>query len=143
MITDRDECRGFTLIEVMVVVVIIAILSAVALPAYKDYVIRAKITEAVSGLSANQTKIEQWYQDQHTYAGFDCTAVAGGSESFNFACSGTPDATTFTLTATGTGQMAGFVFTVDQSGAKKTTAVPAGWDLPGKDCWVTRKGGVC
>jgi type IV pilus assembly protein PilE len=142
MITDRDECRGFTLIEVMVVVLIISILSAIAIPAYKDYVIRAKITEAVSGLSANQTKMEQWYQDQHTYVGFDCTAVAN-AENFDFACDGEPTATAFTLKATGKGQMAGFLFTVDQSGTRKTTQVPAGWDLPSGNCWVTRKGGVC
>ena len=54
--------RGFTLIELMIVVAIIAILSAVAMPAYQDYSIRAKISEVVLALSSCRTAITEVYQ---------------------------------------------------------------------------------
>ena len=55
--------RGFTLIELMITVAIIAILAAVALPAYSTYVTRARITDAVKGLSEMRLKMEQYFQD--------------------------------------------------------------------------------
>jgi type IV pilus assembly protein PilE len=140
MISKFNKSRGFTLIELMVVVVIIAILSAVAVPAYQDYVVRAKITQAISGLSSRQVKMEQCYQDSRTYVG--CAACAAATDGdFAFSCTST--ATTFTLTATGQDVMAGFIYTVDQSDMKKTTGVAAGWGSGSTTCWVTRKGDVC
>jgi type IV pilus assembly protein PilA len=51
--------KGFTLIELMIVVAIIGILAAVALPAYQDYTIRAKVTEGVSMASAAKTAVSE------------------------------------------------------------------------------------
>jgi type IV pilus assembly protein PilE len=134
---------GFTLIEIMVVVVIISILSAIAIPAYKDYVIRSKITQAIGGLSGRQVRMEQCYQDNHVYNPTGgCAACASGTDG-DFAFSCTAEAATFTLTATGNGTMAGFVYTVDQSDAKETTGVPDGWGTTPASCWITRKGEPC
>ena len=137
---------GFTLIEVMIVVAIVGILSAVAYPAYQDYVIRSKIPDATSYLASRQTRMEQWFQDQRSYlnTGGSCGGTAASdtntSSYFNFTCTAT--ATTYTLTATGKSQMAGFTYTVNDGGTRATTAVPSGWTT-NTGCWVTKKGGLC
>lgn len=139
---------GFTLIELMITVAIIGILSAVAIPAYTDYVIRSKIPDATSNLAAKRVQMEQYFQDNHTYAPATeapCTSDATSSKYFTFSCSVAGTATVFTLQAVGTGTMTGFTYTLDQSNNKATTmtsGAPSGWT--GNDsCWITKKGGVC
>ena len=69
--------KGFTLIELMIVVAIIGILAAVALPAYQDYTVRAKISEVILAMSACRTSITEVYQTGGTAPG----ANAWGCES--------------------------------------------------------------
>jgi type IV pilus assembly protein PilA len=71
--------QGFTLIELMIVVAIIGILAAVALPAYQDYTIRAKMSEVILAMSACRTSITEVYQSGGTGPGagsWGCEAVA-------------------------------------------------------------------
>lgn len=143
----RRPHEGFTLIEVMITVAIIGILSAIALPAYTDYITRGRIPEATSQLAAKQVRMEQWFQDSRTYraaSGTDCYIGASDTTSskyFTFSCAAS-SATAYTITATGTGAMSGFVYTVNQNGDKATTGVPTGWSTS-TSCWVIKKGGVC
>ena len=64
----RTLQKGFTLIELMIVVAIIGILAAVALPAYQDYTIRAKMSEVILGMSACRTSITEVYQSGPAFA---------------------------------------------------------------------------
>jgi type IV pilus assembly protein PilE len=137
---------GFTLVELMVVVAIVGILTTVAVPAYMDYVMSGKISEATSTLSTTSVKLEQYFQDNRTYVG----ACAAGTtvpvptgQYFTYTCP-TLTATTFTVTATGNSGagMDGFTYTIAPNNAKATTAAPTGWST-NASCWVTRKGGTC
>jgi len=135
---------GFTLVELMIVVVIIGILSAVAVPAYRDYVIRGTIPEATAGLASKRVQIEQFFQDNRTYSGAPaCDTDSTSSSAFDFSCASS-SATAFVLQAVGKGSMDGFTFTINQSNSKQTTAVQSGWSTPDpNNCWITKKGGIC
>jgi type IV pilus assembly protein PilE len=143
--------RGFTLVELMVVVAIIGILSAIALPAYSDYVLRGKIPDAIANLAAKRVQLEQYYQDNKTYAGAPAcdldppdTTKPGSSKYFTFSCSVAGTANAYTLQALGKNSMLGFTYTVDQSNLKMTNAVPTGWTIPNPNtCWATKKDGSC
>ncbi|MEO8739798.1 MAG: type IV pilin protein [Casimicrobiaceae bacterium] len=136
--------RGFTLLEVMIVVAIVAILAAIALPNYADYVKRGKIIEATSGLSDMRTRFEQWYLDNRTYAG-GCGAFGGTVQAtvhaFTITCAAA--ANTYTATATGNAAegMSGFVYTIDQANVHATSGTY--WGPTNATCWVTRKDGSC
>lgn len=134
---------GFTLIELMIAVVVVSILAMVALPSYNEYVLRGKIPDATSNLATKRVQQEQYFQDNRQYVDGQggCAADTTTSQYFNFACTGVTT-TAYTLTATGKGSMTGFTFTVNQSNAKATTAVPTGWTANGT-CWVTSTGGTC
>lgn len=143
---------GFTLIEIMIVVIIVGILAAIAVPAYSDYLIRSRITQATAGLAERRVRMEQFFQDNHLYFQADpaisapaCANDTTASQYFNFTCP-TLTATTYTLTATGKGSMSGFTYTLDQFNARSSTIAspaPSGWVTALSPCWITSKGGSC
>jgi type IV pilus assembly protein PilE len=135
---------GFTLIEVMIVVAIIAILASIALPSYNEYITRGRITDAVASLSDMRVKMEQYFQDNRKYTDA-CTAgtvapAPAATSNFTFAC--TLTASTYTVTATGINSMTGFVYTINEANVRATTGVPTGWTTS-TTCWVLKKGGAC
>ncbi len=81
----RSLQKGFTLIELMIVVAIIGILAAVALPAYQDYTVRAKMSEVILAASSCRTSITEYFQAGNSLPtannGFGCeqTTAASGS----------------------------------------------------------------
>ncbi len=139
---------GFTLIELLITVLIIGILTAIAIPAYRDYVIRGQLVAGTNQLSEERAQMEQFYQDNRTYVGGPCstaTTVGSASASFNVSCTGpgAPTASAYTITATGAGDVNGFVYTIDQDGNQVTTGLPVGWGTVPSTCWIMSKGGTC
>lgn len=139
----RARMPGFTLIELMITVAIVAILAAVALPAYNDYITRGNVPQATSRLAALQVQMEQFFQDNRTYVGAPGCTADSSNRHFDFSCS-VQTATAYTLQAVGKGSMAGFTYNVNHQGLRTTAAVPSGWSQPSPNtCWATKRGGVC
>ena len=137
---------GFTLIEIFITVAIIAILSAIAIPQYQDYVTRGELPEAQAGLSAFRVQMEQYYQDNRKYGAGACGVTGTAAPVYKYFAHGcvlTNGDQGFTATATGTGaRVVGFVFTINEANARQTTATASGWapaTMPAQ-CFVTRKG---
>jgi type IV pilus assembly protein PilE len=146
-----NRSRGFTLIELMIAVAIVAILAAIAIPSYTDYVRRGRLTDAISKLSAMRVKMEQYFQDNRVYNGVppacDPASIAplppdSPASYWQFRCP-VVLAAQYTIVATGIGPMAGFVYSLDQTNTQVTVALPPGWVLPPNNCWAIKKDGSC
>jgi type IV pilus assembly protein PilE len=134
--------RGFTLIEMIVVMVIIGILTAIAVPSYTAYITRSNRTEARGQLLALSHWMEKWrtqngrYDDPANANNPPPTppitqSPATGTAKYTIGIAATP--TTYTLTATPTGSMAGDAcgnLTVDHTGARGHTGAE-----PFNTCW--------
>jgi prepilin-type N-terminal cleavage/methylation domain-containing protein len=149
----HHRSQGFTLIELMITVAIVAILAAIAIPNYRDYVIRGQLVDATQGLAAVRANMERYYQDNRSYVTGPVAPPCGTAPAvapivagnFTITCTAAAAPDVFTATALGNvgTNAAGFTFTVDQNDAKTTVVAPP---APGsfQSCataWVTKTGG--
>lgn len=139
--------HGFTLIELMITVAIVAILASVALPAYNDSIRRGKIIDATGALSQYRVAMEQYFQDNRNYgpSGGACPPALPQSDYFSFACTvGNPNSTfsaTASSTAGGVSSTAGdYAYSINELNTKGTSAFKG--TSTTKTCWLV-KGGEC
>jgi len=79
----RKAQQGFTLIELMIVVAIIGILAAVAIPAYQDYTVRSRVTEGLSLASAAKTSVSEFFSSNNTFPTNNASAGLPASASIS------------------------------------------------------------
>jgi len=140
--------RGFTLIEVMITVAIIAILSGVAYPSYRDHVLRGHLADATTALAAYRADMERHFQDNRSFESVGtftapCAVDEARRRAGNFliSCSALGP-TTYTLRAVGSGPVAGFTFTITHQDQRATTAAPTGWGTCATG-WILKRGQAC
>jgi type IV pilus assembly protein PilE len=149
-----QHAKGFTLIELMIAVAVIGILSAIAFPAYRDHVRRSQLPEAFVSLSDFRMRMEQYYQDNRTYANAgQCGAALPTPQNprFSYTAPGCALDTTggaaagqsYTMTASGNaGYVNGFAFTINERNVRATTGLHADWGALPIDAntrWIDRK----
>ena len=121
------------------------LVARIAIPSYSEYVRRGRITEAVSVLAGMRVKMEQYFQDNRTYAGA-CnpgTVAPKPDPTTNFDYECVRDAATYTITATGRGGLAGFAYSINQSNVRSTVMTPPSTWPSNPTCWVLKKDGSC
>lgn len=129
------KSKGFSLIELMIAVAIVGILASIALPAYSEYIQKARASEAVNVLASESVTMEQDYQDT---GAFSCEQNSWSTEHFSFRCSILEDGDSFSIVATGTGAMSDYSYSIDAIGNRVTISHPKKtgncWLISGSEC---------
>jgi type IV pilus assembly protein PilE len=139
----KPHTRGFTIVEVMVTMAILAILGAVGLPMYSSYVSRSKVPAALDALSSVGTRMEMYYQDRGDYgSNGTCGNGLAMPTPDNFttvSCSVTAvngvanQGYTATVTGSSSAGLSAYTYSIDHRGIRATVSHPKG-NKP--DCWT-------
>lgn len=129
MNTERKSVLGFTMVELLVAMVVVALLAMIAVPAYSSFIVSSRAKDAAADLMSLSLNFESYYQLQlqypvnttgtiatpTNYAGWHPTA----SQYFSYTVSSS--SSNYTLTATGSGSLNGCVLTLDNSNIRTAT----------------------
>jgi type IV pilus assembly protein PilE len=144
---------GFTLIEIMIVVAIIAILMAIAIPQYRGYTLKAKVAEAFSTLADSKLRMEQYFQDNRRYddgtGGTNCGITITDTTNFSYSCVAQPASAavnpdTFVITATNKTSLAAvgkFTFNISDADLRKTVNFDG--TTVNLQCWISSATSTC
>ncbi len=128
--------KGFTLIELMIVVAVIAILAAIAYPSYQNYIIKTNRKAGEGCLSQYTNFMERYYTTNLTYAGaalptLDCGSLQQTGNRYSYSFSGTPDQSTYTVQAVPIGPQVADTqcgtLTLNQIGTRGASNVTTCW----------------
>ena len=130
--------RAFTLIELVIALFVLSILTSLAVSSYRNYARRGNIAAAFAELDRYSIRMTKAYQDNGNYGVGNCAAtIPAGTAGFDFACVLTQGNQGFTVTATGSGGMAGYAFSSDSEGVHMTLVFP-GVAAP-VNCWMAQE----
>lgn len=127
--------RGFTLIEVMIVVVVIAILAAVAMPNYTRYVQRGYRAQAMASLLQDANWMQQQFTVNNSYPATTAVLPQNGNPKYNITINAST-ASTFTLWAAPVTNDKCGTFTLDNTGLRNTRGDGATPIATAADCWA-------
>jgi type IV pilus assembly protein PilE len=140
-IAPPGRTRGFTLIELMIAVAVVGIITAIALPAYRSYVLRGNRTDAIRTLTFYQQALERCYSQNFTYIGcaqIPALPVASTQGYYSITMVPAATATSYTLVANATGTQAADTqctsMQVSQNGAQQ--AFDDAMNDTTATCWV-------
>ena len=143
------QISGFSLIDLIITIVIASVLTAIAIPVYRNHTQRTHIADATSQLLIIKLQLEQYYQDNRRYGAIEnesnCGITLPEQTNFSYSCTVNNAGQSYLLIANGLAGrgMQEFQFSLNEDGLQRTGRLPASWGLAPLNCWILKRGMTC